>query len=303
MPLLKRGIPVSTVHIENLEYPNTLKNVKVLIMSYSNMKPMKKESHTYLAEWVKNGGVLVYCGRDNDPYQKVMEWWNSDDNAYDKPSDHLFERLGIKTEESYGKFNVGKGFVYVVRQNPKEFVLQEKGEQKFVDIIKEAYKDVASAGDLQFKNNFYLERGPYIIVSVMDESVTNRPYTVNGSLIDLFNPDLPVLTEKMVHPGTEALLYDINSVKDKNKPRVLATAARIYGEAVKRKQYSFVAKSPLKTTNSMRILLPSEPKVINVRNAQGEELTETKSSWDDNSHTCWLSFENNPEGIYVTINM
>src|SRR5688572_16114320 len=33
MPLLKRGIPVETVHIENLGNANTLKNIKVLVMS------------------------------------------------------------------------------------------------------------------------------------------------------------------------------------------------------------------------------------------------------------------------------
>ena len=41
-------------------------------MSYAGMKPMQEEQHTYLAEWVKKGGVLIYCARDNDPFQSVM---------------------------------------------------------------------------------------------------------------------------------------------------------------------------------------------------------------------------------------
>ena len=77
LPLLKRGIPVSTVHIENTGYTDTWNGLKVLIMSYSNMKPMKPEYHANIAQWVKNGCVLVYCGSDIDPYQSVMEWWNS----------------------------------------------------------------------------------------------------------------------------------------------------------------------------------------------------------------------------------
>ena len=40
LPFLKRGVPVSTVHIENVEYPETWKGLKILLMSYSNMKPM-----------------------------------------------------------------------------------------------------------------------------------------------------------------------------------------------------------------------------------------------------------------------
>ncbi|NNU34126.1 hypothetical protein HK413_08175 [Mucilaginibacter sp. S1162] len=39
LPLVKRGIPVQTVHMENLGYAATLKDIKVLVMSYSNMKP------------------------------------------------------------------------------------------------------------------------------------------------------------------------------------------------------------------------------------------------------------------------
>jgi hypothetical protein len=117
----------------------------------------------------------------------------------------------------------------------------------------------------------------------------------------LFDPKLPVLTEKTVQPGTEAFLYDISRIKDKMQPQVLATAARIYEEVVKSNSYSFVAKSPLNTTNSMRILLPKKPKTILVKDAAGHALSDVQSSWDESSNTYWLSFENSPEGIYVTL--
>ena len=108
LPLLKRGIPVETVHMENLEYENTLKDIRVLIMSYSNMKPLTAESHKYLANWVKNGGILIYCGKDDDPYQKVMEWWNTDGNSFQAPSEHLFNLLNISSQTNNEKFNIEK---------------------------------------------------------------------------------------------------------------------------------------------------------------------------------------------------
>ncbi|HEY6901832.1 MAG TPA: hypothetical protein VI233_14350, partial [Puia sp.] len=86
LPLLKRGIPVQTVHMENLRYAATLAKMRVLIMSYSNMKPHSPEVHRQLAAWVRQGGILVYCGRDEDPYQSVMEWWNTKGNSYASPS-------------------------------------------------------------------------------------------------------------------------------------------------------------------------------------------------------------------------
>jgi hypothetical protein len=40
MPILKRGIPVGITHIENVGYKASLKDVKVLLMTYSNMKSL-----------------------------------------------------------------------------------------------------------------------------------------------------------------------------------------------------------------------------------------------------------------------
>jgi hypothetical protein len=302
LPLLKRGIPVETVHIENLEYEATLKNIKVLIMSYSNMKPLSAESHKYLADWVRNGGVLIYCGRDDDPYQQVMEWWNTEGNSFRAPSEHLFKLLNITPQTTSEKYNVEKGAVYILKQNPKEFVLHENGDQHFVDLIKDAYENAAKSGVLQFKNYLYLERGSYDIVSVMDEGVSDEPFSVKGILIDLYDPKLPVLSEKIVQPGTQALLYNIGRMKNKKQPRVLAAAARIYNEKVDRNNYSFIAKSPVNTTNSMRILLPQNPKEISVKNQDSVIISDFESSWDDSSKTLYLRFENNPDGVNVSIN-
>ncbi len=91
LPLLKRGVPAEIVHMENLGFPSTLKNIKVLVMSYANMKPQSAKVHQQLAAWVKQGGTLLYYGRDNDPFQQVKEWWNSDGLRYQAPSAHLFE--------------------------------------------------------------------------------------------------------------------------------------------------------------------------------------------------------------------
>lgn len=41
------------------------------------MKPMEPRYHDFLADWVRKGGALIYCGEDIDPYQSVLEWWNS----------------------------------------------------------------------------------------------------------------------------------------------------------------------------------------------------------------------------------
>ena len=302
IPLLKLGIPVETVHMENLNYAATLKNIKLLIVSYSNMKPVSPKVHEYIAEWVKKGGVLIYCGSDDDPYQSVMEWWNTKENHFKAPSDHLFQLLKINVSSSGEQhFKVGKGSVYIVRKNPKEFVMEKDGSAQFVDLIKKAYENDARAGKLVFKNSLYLQRGPYDIISVMDESINDEPFVMDRTVIDLFDPELPVLSKKTVEPGHQAFLYNLSRVKNKKLPQVLASASRIYDEERKQSEYSFVSKSPLNTTNSVRILLPTEPKEIVLTDAKGQKLNDIKTSWDALSHTSYLSFENDPDGTMVDI--
>lgn len=299
LPLLKRGVPVSIVHLENVRYPNTWKDVKVLILSYSNMKPMAPEVHQYIADWVKKGGVMVYCGRDNDPFQTVQEWWNTGKFSYKAPSEHLFELLGLDKAAKDGEYRVGKGVVTVVRQDPKEFVLEAKEDTRFVNTVKQLYEQKAKAGALVFKNNFLLKRGPFDIISVMDESVSEEPYTLKGKLIDLFDPTLPVLSQKKVLPGEQAYLFNVDRVANPGIPQVLAAASRVYDEKVGKNSYSFVAKSPANTTNVMRVLLPAAPKKTTVTDAEGKAMDQVTSSWDAVSKTNFISFENNPDGVNV----
>ena len=290
LPLLKRGVPVSITHLENTGYADTWKDVKVLLMTYSNMKPLDPKAHQDLADWVKQGGTIVYSGRDNDPFQNVLEWWNQNGNTYTAPSQHLFQLMGMPEKAEEGVYSYGKGKVYVVRQDPKEFVMQAGGDQAILKVIEQAY------GKLDYKNHFYLERGPYVLASVVDESdISKDPLILKGNYIDLFEPNLPVLKQKVVNPDEQAFLFNIDAVKNKKKPQVLASASRQYDEQTGKRSYSFIAKSPAETNNVMRILLPKQPKNVKV---SAQTFT---SEWDKATHTLLLQFENNPEGVQVNI--
>jgi len=300
LPLFKRGIPVKTVHIENAAVAKTWEDVKILIMSYSNMKPMEEEGHDHIAEWVKKGGVLVYCGRDKDPFQSVQEWWNTNGNNFESPSEDLFYKLGLEAPFGEGEFTYGKGKVVIMRNDPKEFVLEKDNDVEFVNTIKKLYDSDSKSEKLEFKNHFSLTRGSYEIISVVDENEDQAPYTVTGKFIDLFDPEIPVLDQKQVKPGEQAFLYNIGSVKNPQVPQVLATAARIYDEKISKTAYSLVAKSPKNTTNVMRILLPEKAESVEVKDPAGDVI-QAETSWDEASKTYFLSFENNPDGVHVTL--
>ena len=302
LPLLKRGVPVGITHLENVGYADTWNDVKVLLMTYSNMKPLDPAAHEHLAQWVRNGGVLVYCGRDNDPYQRVEEWWNTRGRHYEAPSDHLFESLGIRPSGDRADYKVGRGHVYVLRQDPKEFVMQTEGDVDFLSVVKRAYEHSAKAGRLKWKNHFYLERGVYTLLSVMEGEgpVADHDVTLKGEYIDLFDPELPVLHEKTVSPGEQAFLIDLKKVKQRSLPQVVATAARVSDEVRTEDSYRLTVKSPIETTNSMCVLLPAEPKTVKVTNAQGESQA-CRQRWEKGSRILHLSFENHPDGIRVEL--
>ena len=293
LPFLKRGVPVKTAHIENLAY-GALDNTKVLLMSYSNLKPLDPVAHEHLAEWVKQGGVLVYSCRDNDPFQSVMEWWNQNGNSYAAPADHLFSLMGINAGAAAGEYKYGKGVVCIIRQDPKEYVLKPNGEKEFVEIVKSLYEGAAKAGKLQFKNALLLERGMYDLVAVLNESVSNEPHTIKGTLIDLFDPELPVYDKKQIKPGEQGYFVNVDRVKN-SRPQVLASASRESDEVITSRSYSYIAKGPIRTSSVSRVLLKRCPKSVKLN---GKEVF-TAEEWDKTSRTYRVKFENDPDGVKV----
>lgn len=299
MPLVKRGVPVRIMHLENVSYPETWKDAKVVVLSYANMKPMNPEAHKYIAEWVKQGGNLLYCAQDKDPYQQVLEWWNQKGNSYLSPSGHLFEQMGMKPDAVAGEYRYGKGSVRIIREDPKEFVLQANADNEYIQAVKEMYERGDNAGKLLFKNSFYLERGPYEIAAVMDDGVDNAPLVLEGRFINLFDTSLPVVSKYVVEPGKQAFLFNIDKVENPENPQVLAAAARLEEETMDKNTYTVVMKSPKETTNVMRVLLPVKPSVVQVSDAEGNSMQEMEFTWDETSKTCFLKFENSPEGVRV----
>lgn len=296
LPFLKRGIPISTTHIENLKYKECLSDVKILMMTYSNMKPLEKEAHTYLSEWVKKGGILVYSGRDNDPFQAVSEWWNKDGYNYSSPSSHLFSLMNMPHMPIDGIYTYGKGTICIIRQDPKEYVLEPSGDESIVKLVSDLYKTATNGKSLEFKNNFQLSRGIYELIAVMNESVSDNPVEVSGTLVDLFDPQLPVYKSKTICPGEQCFFANIDKMKLRKQPKVIASASREYEEEYKKGEYSYVAKGPSGIKAVARVYLPSEPIRVMIDN---KEISVENYEWDNNSNTCLIKYWNSPDGIKI----
>ena len=289
LPLLKNGHRVGMVHMENLGYKKALEGVGMLLMTYSNMKPLDPEAHKYLADWVKRGGKLLYCGTDTDPFQAVQEWWNTGENHYVAPADHLFEQMGLEAGAPAGTYPYGEGHVCILRQDPKDFILADGGEKTLLEAMESV------VGPMIDHRTLEVNRGPYRIYAVLDERNDSdfRPVTADGCLIDLYDPALPVYTTRVLLPGTQALFYDVE--KAGKAPCILAAASRAYEEKRTKNSFSYICKGPAETFNVTRILLPAPPVQVLVN---GEAF---QADWDESSQTVYLRFPNNPDGVDVKI--
>ena len=194
MPLLKHGLPVTPVQLENVTVPHYLDGFRVLLLSYDGQKPLSPEVHAPLAAWVKQGGVLVVCDQDADPYIKVRDWWNSGGLNYATPREPLFKELGLDPQAEPDKIHpVGKGGVLWLRERPAQFSADAAGAGRVVDAARQAAKTAGIAW--RETNYLLLRRGPYLIGAGLDESIEGAPHAVNGRFVNLFDPDLRVRRE------------------------------------------------------------------------------------------------------------
>ena len=286
LPLLKHGIPAEVVQLENTLHPNTLQPYKVLFLTYEGQKPLKPEYHEALSKWVSEGGCLVYVGDGSDPYHGVREWWNEQGQTAAKPYEHLFGLLGIDATNNEKPIQVGRGYVRVLAEKPREIQSQEEGPEKVVGILREMLE--CRGETLQAQNHLCIRRGPYVVASVLDESVSDEDLVLEGTFVDLFDPTLPCLTKKTLSPGERTLLYDLNWLAENGVgSKVVAAGARVKNESASGDGLRFVTRGPKATRGFARILLPSKPDNIH---SEPECLQETR--WDEGTSTLWLSFEN-----------
>ena len=92
LPLIMKGIPIQVAQLERTPEKDYLKPYKVLFVSHDILKPMKPAYNQALADWVKQGGVLVYFG-GTDAYNAAPEWWTQ--KGYGSPQADLYLRLGV----------------------------------------------------------------------------------------------------------------------------------------------------------------------------------------------------------------
>ena len=281
LPLLKHGIPVQPVQLDNtIRYANYLSDFKVLILSYEFMNPQVPAINQAVADWVSRGGTLVYVGADTDPFNFVSHWWNSGENKYDTPAQHLFASLGLDPKVGTGEYKYNKGRVIVDRNHPAYYTRSKKAADYYRGIIQKA---AVSAGlDYQEHNYLWLNRGPYVIAACLEESFDDKPLEIEGLFVDIFDAKLSVLKKVSVKPGQRAWLIDLNKLTP-GIAEPIASAGRIetWNKIANGVEFELSATEGVNIVS--RIRLPKQPQKMIVDGKDFDGYT-----WDKESKTVFF---------------
>lgn len=300
LPLLKRGIPVTPVQLENVNLPGFLDGMKLLILTYQGQKPLTADVHAALAEWVKKGGELICVDDDKDPYNHVREWWNDQGKTDKIPRQHLFDAIGLQADrfpdKSTAAVKVGKGVVVWLRENPVRFALSADAAARLIEGIKTTAVEGAR---LTWKETNYLalRRGPYWIGAGLDESITAPPKTLTGRLVNLFDPELRVQSSVTLTPNSRYFLLDLDAVKSPT-PRLLAAACKSLPLKAATGKLSWTVEGITGTPAIVLIAMAKPPGSIQL---DGVELTAFTHSAADGLLHLRFPNESRPRVLSVTL--
>lgn len=303
LPLLKRGVPVTPVQLENVTVPHYLDGFRVLLLTYHGMKPLSAEVHAPLADWVRRGGALVVVDDDADPYARVREWWNTGGLTLATPRQHLYKELGLpdgmpQAGQGPKVVRVGKGYVVGLNADPAALASEADGDSRLMDAVTAGAKAVK----LPWRETNYLvlRRGPYLVAAGLDESSEEAPRTLSGRFINLFDPDLKLQTNITLSAGARLLLLDLDAPQARFQaagPLLLASACKSVAIESDKSKLSLTVEGVAGTPAIVLIRAPRPPKSIALGS---EKLDDFHYSADEQLLRLRFANVSNPRRLEVT---
>lgn len=291
LPLLKYGLPVRPVQLDNISrYTAYLTNYSFLILSYEFMKPASPDINVSIAAWVRGGGTLIYVGDGSDPFHQVDGFWKT--AGYTNPAQHLFEACGLPFSVTEGSFDVGDGHITIYPVTPAKISTTPKMTEDYRNLV----KDVLTGRGVQwqYRNDLTLRRGPYIISAVMNESVTSEGKVFSGMFVDLLQPEYPIITEKEVLPDGNAVLFDLAKIET-DDVRVIGTSARLNSLDVREDGFRMQAKAADRIEVTICLRLPKKPEKI-----AAEDETALVCNWDERNCLAHIHYKSQNQLMNIT---
>jgi hypothetical protein len=156
-----------------------------------------------------------------------------------------------------------------------------------------------AAQDYAWKNYFDMQRGPYRIACVMEEGMSDEPLKLTGNFVDLLDTGYPLLKEKLLQPGENTLLFDLDRVKGETV-RIIGTSARIFSLEETKSGYSLTCKAADRVDVVIRLKVNKPVFRAEILDEQGMQL-KVDTVFDEKSSTVLLCFPSTNQ--MTTINL
>jgi hypothetical protein len=296
-PLIKKGIPVQVVPIERMGEPEFADEFRVLLLSYNLWKPLKLEYHDWLTDWVKRGGILIFSGV-KDVYDDIDMWWKQE--GYESPQDHLFDVVGFSNDEptktggrqkeSSAAKQWGNGHVVRLKVPPYVFSESAGNAASLRDVVQKAL------GSRYRETRFWsLRRGRYVAAYSFEGE-----HTVEGPLVDVFDPDLPYLPRKVTKAQQASLLYLPDAPRE-GTPALLFHSGRMRQQKTSGREWTLRIAGPLETDGRVRIWAAGVGVDGVAARGPGEEDQLRNWEWDEKNETFVVRFGFHPKGTTISI--
>lgn len=258
LPLLKGGIAARPVQLDNVKrFAGYLDAYKTMILSYEFMKPQSPDINGVIANWVKNGGTLVYAGDGSDPFMNIREWWNTGLGTYSNPAEHLFESLGLTRAPEEGLHSAGSGRVLYIKTAPKLLAENAEKSDEFLEKITELI-------GAENSSELILRRGSYYVTAVMDETERSEKAVLKGTYVNLYDHTLPVIEDPELEVGSVGLWFDLSRIDKSENAAILALSGRAASIKVTQRALNFTVMSPTQMNVAARIWTKRPPKSVKV---------------------------------------
>jgi len=293
LPLVMRGLRPRVVHLEQVSNSAVLAGVRILLLSYNGQTPPDEKTHTALARWVRNGGVLLSLTDPDDPFQRVREWWNRPPHADRLPQQHLYTVLGLETTPATGWHSIGKGQIFVQPLAPRRLAAKRR-HQELADWVAEAARRARVPIVPQPFST--IRRGPYVAATSFAEAPKPAPFALNGPHLDLLSDGLALVTNPVLSPGRCGLWVDLAQAPA--APSVLASASRIDGWSAKPRAIDFVSFAPEGGEVVTWLRLDGKPTAIHASQHNGVPVP-VQTQWVAEQRCLRLQHPANPDGIWL----
>lgn len=291
LPLLKHGVFVQPLALENVHQPQYLTGYKVIFLSYRFMQPQDYEWHERLTTWVRAGGTLIFIDDGNDPFNQVKDWWRKGMFDYTNPAEHLFETLKLGYWPKPGRNQVGMGSFIYLAEDPSAFARKSTSAAQLLELVNAA---LPAGRTIQTQNYLRLRRGPYVIAATFAETADTSAQRLQGNFIDLLDARLPHLQQAAIAPGEQALLYDLSKI-DSAQAQVVSVSGVVSQEQCSKNEYAFSVNGLAGIITRVLVFAPA----ANVKVQASSSGKPVKVMSRNEGRLYWVEFESTVEGVEV----